>query len=80
MQGALGAVAIGDLSVAAGVSTTHLAQRFKELIGVTPKRLTSRPRTGRLAAADRLISYKSDSPRNSNLRASPQAEERRWAK
>jgi AraC-like DNA-binding protein len=36
---ATGAVAIGDLSVAAGVSSTHLAQRFKELIGVTPKRL-----------------------------------------
>lgn len=34
-----GAVSIGDLSVAAGVSTTHLAQRFKELVGVTPKRL-----------------------------------------
>jgi AraC-like DNA-binding protein len=34
-----GAVAIGDLRVAAGVSSTHLAQRFKELIGVTPKRL-----------------------------------------
>jgi AraC-like DNA-binding protein len=34
-----GAVAIGDLSVAAGVSNTHLAQRFKALIGVTPKRL-----------------------------------------
>ncbi|MFF5202377.1 helix-turn-helix domain-containing protein [Micromonospora sp. C97] len=34
-----GAVAIGDLSVAAGVSGTHLAQRFKELVGVTPKRL-----------------------------------------
>ncbi|MEV0897141.1 helix-turn-helix domain-containing protein [Actinoplanes sp. NPDC049802] len=34
-----GAVAIGDLSVAAGVSSTHLAQRFKEIIGVTPKRL-----------------------------------------
>ncbi|MEU8005426.1 helix-turn-helix domain-containing protein [Catellatospora sp. NPDC049111] len=34
-----GTVAIGDLSVAAGVSSTHLAQRFKELIGVTPKRL-----------------------------------------
>jgi methylphosphotriester-DNA--protein-cysteine methyltransferase len=34
-----GAVAIGGLSVAAGVSSTHLAQRFKELIGVTPKRL-----------------------------------------
>ena len=32
-------MAIGDLSVAAGVSSTHLAQRFKELIGVTPKRL-----------------------------------------
>jgi methylphosphotriester-DNA--protein-cysteine methyltransferase len=34
-----GTVAIGDLSEAAGVSNTHLAQRFKELIGVTPKRL-----------------------------------------
>lgn len=39
IAGAGGAVAIGDLSVAAGVSSTHLAQRFKELIGVTPKRL-----------------------------------------
>jgi len=36
---ATGAVAIGDLSVAAGVSSTHLAQRFKEVIGITPKRL-----------------------------------------
>ncbi|MCA2211651.1 helix-turn-helix domain-containing protein [Jidongwangia harbinensis] len=34
-----GAAPIGDLSVAAGVSSTHLAQRFKDLIGVTPKRL-----------------------------------------
>ena len=42
-----GAVAIGDLRVAAGVSSTHLAQRFKELIGVTPKRLA---RTYRFAA------------------------------
>ena len=42
-----GAVAIGDLNVAAGVSKTHLAQRFKELIGVTPKRLA---RTYRFAA------------------------------
>src|SRR5919197_4020505 len=42
-----GAVAIGDLSVAAGVSSTHLAQRFKEVIGVTPKRLA---RTYRFAA------------------------------
>ena len=35
------------MSVAAGVSSTHLAQRFKELIGVTPKRLA---RTYRFAA------------------------------
>jgi AraC-like DNA-binding protein len=41
-----GAVAIGDLSVAAGVSSTHLAQRFKELIGVTPKRLARTSRSG----------------------------------
>ncbi|MGP4102524.1 helix-turn-helix domain-containing protein [Nonomuraea sp. KM90] len=34
-----GTVTIGGLSVAAGVSTTYLAQRFKALIGVTPKRL-----------------------------------------
>ena len=34
-----GAVAIGDLGVAAGVSSTYLAKRFKEIIGVTPKRL-----------------------------------------
>jgi AraC-like DNA-binding protein len=43
-----GAVAIGDLSTAAGVSSTHLAQRFKELVGVTPKRLA---RTYRFTAA-----------------------------
>ncbi|MGW2151361.1 helix-turn-helix domain-containing protein [Nonomuraea bangladeshensis] len=42
-----GAVAIGGLSVAAGVSSTHLARRFKELVGVTPKRLA---RTHRFAA------------------------------
>ncbi|MBS2539688.1 AraC family transcriptional regulator [Catenulispora sp. NF23] len=42
-----GAVAIGDLRAAAGVSSTHLAQRFKELIGITPKRLA---RTHRFAA------------------------------
>ncbi len=36
---ATGAVAIGELSVAAGVSSTHLAQRFTEVVGVTPKRL-----------------------------------------
>lgn len=33
-----GAVPIGGLSVATGVSSTYLAQRFKELVGVTPKR------------------------------------------
>nr|WP_258544604.1 helix-turn-helix domain-containing protein [Micromonospora provocatoris] len=42
-----GAVAIGDLRTAAGVSSTHLAQRFKELVGVTPKRMA---RTYRFAA------------------------------
>lgn len=42
-----GALAIGDLRASAGVSSTHLAQRFKELIGVTPKRLA---RTYRFAA------------------------------
>lgn len=36
---ASGAVAIGDLSDAAGVSSTHLVQRFKEVVGVTPKRM-----------------------------------------
>ncbi len=49
---AAGALAIGDLSVAAGVSSTHLAQRFKEVIGVTPKRLA---RTYRFAATVRAI-------------------------
>ena len=42
-----GAVAIGDLNEAVGVSSTHLAQRFKDLIGITPKRLA---RTHRFAA------------------------------
>jgi len=36
---AKGSVAIGDLTATVGVSSTHLAQRFKELVGVTPKRL-----------------------------------------
>jgi AraC-like DNA-binding protein len=48
----IGAVAIGGLSVTAGVSSTHLAQRFKELVGVTPKRLA---RTYRFAAIVRAI-------------------------
>lgn len=42
-----GTVGIGDLAVAAGVSGTHLAQRYKELVGVTPKRLA---RTHRFTA------------------------------
>ncbi|MER0241927.1 helix-turn-helix domain-containing protein [Streptomyces sp. HSW2009] len=42
-----GTVAIGDLSTAAGVSSTHLTRRFRELIGVTPKRLA---RTHRFTA------------------------------
>ena len=49
---ATGAVAIGALSGAAGVSSTHLAQRFKEVVGVTPKRLA---RTYRFAATVRGI-------------------------
>ena len=40
-------MAIGDLSGAAGVSSTHLAQRLKEIIGVAPKRFA---RTYRLTA------------------------------
>ena len=43
-----GAVAIDELRVSADVSSTHLAQRFRELIVVTPKRLA---RTHRFAAA-----------------------------
>lgn len=42
------AVTIGGLSAAAGVSNTHLARRFNDLVGVTPKRLA---RTHRFAAA-----------------------------
>jgi len=42
-----GAVAIADLTGATGVSSTHLARRFKEIVGVTPKRLA---RTYRFAA------------------------------
>jgi AraC-like DNA-binding protein len=42
-----GTVAIGDLTAAAGVSSTHLTQRFKEIVGVAPKRFA---RTRRLAA------------------------------
>jgi AraC-like DNA-binding protein len=34
-----GAVAISALTDAAGVSSTHLAQRFKQIVGITPKRL-----------------------------------------
>jgi AraC-like DNA-binding protein len=49
---ATGAVAIRDLSAAAGVSPTHLAQRFKEIIGFAPKRLA---RTYRFAATVRAI-------------------------
>ncbi|MFI7590456.1 AraC family transcriptional regulator [Micromonospora sp. NPDC049359] len=42
-----GAVAIDDLRVSAGVSSTHLVQRFKDHVGITPKRLA---RTYRFAA------------------------------
>jgi AraC-like DNA-binding protein len=36
---AWGAVPIGGLCADAGVSTTHLAKRFKQIVGITPKRL-----------------------------------------
>ena len=42
-----GGLAIRELNEAAGVSSTHLARRFKQLIGVTPKRLA---RTHRFTA------------------------------
>ncbi len=41
-----GMVAIGELTAASGVSSTHLAQRFKQIVGVTPKRFA---RTRRFA-------------------------------
>ncbi|MFH8452815.1 helix-turn-helix domain-containing protein [Streptomyces fungicidicus] len=47
-----GAVAISDLGVAAGVSSTLLAKRFKEVIGVTPKRMA---RSYRFTAATLAI-------------------------
>ncbi len=43
-----GSVPVGDLREAAGVSSTHLALRFKDFIGVTPKRLA---RTHRFVAS-----------------------------
>jgi AraC-like DNA-binding protein len=49
---AAGAVSIGGLCEEAGVSTTHLARRFKQIVGVTPKRLA---RTYRFAKAVRSV-------------------------
>jgi AraC-like DNA-binding protein len=34
-----GSLSIASLTEAAGVSSTHLAARFKHLVGITPKRL-----------------------------------------
>jgi AraC-like DNA-binding protein len=52
-------VANGELSVAAGVSSTHLAQRFKEVVGVTPKRLARThlfaPATARKPGGDQQL-------------------------
>jgi AraC-like DNA-binding protein len=49
-----GTVAISTLSADAGVSSTHLIQRFKEIIGVTPKRLA---RSQRFAATLLAIDF-----------------------
>ena len=136
-----GAVAVGDLSVAARVSGTHLVQRFKALVGVTPKRLarsyrfaatvlaldpaepidwadvaagagyfdqahfghefreftgftptryverpaavparSSRPRAGWLAAAGRLISYKTASSRLVSMKPCHKQRRAPWAR
>ena len=52
IAGASGAVSIGDLCADAGVSTTHLAHRFKQIVGITPKRLA---RTYRFAKVVRGV-------------------------
>jgi AraC-like DNA-binding protein len=49
---ASGAVSIGGLCEDAGVSTTHLAHRFKQIVGITPKRLA---RTYRFAKVVRGV-------------------------
>jgi AraC-like DNA-binding protein len=47
-----GSLSIAGLTEAAGVSSTHLATRFKHLVGITPKRLA---RTYRFAQVVRSI-------------------------
>jgi AraC-like DNA-binding protein len=47
-----GSLSIARLTEAAGVSTTHLASRFKQLVGITPKRLA---RTYRFAEVVKAI-------------------------
>jgi AraC-like DNA-binding protein len=47
-----GSLSIASLTEAAGVSSTHLAARFKHLVGITPKRLA---RTYRFAEVVRSI-------------------------
>jgi hypothetical protein len=69
-----GAVTIGDLTVAAGVSSTHLAQRFKQVIGFTPKRLD---RTDRFAAAVRAIDPSSGRHRERRRGSASDARRRR---
>ncbi|MFY1691818.1 helix-turn-helix domain-containing protein [Plantactinospora sp. WMMB782] len=49
---ASGAVSIGPLCADAGVSSTHLADRFKRIVGITPKRLA---RTYRFARVVRSL-------------------------
>ncbi|WP_223623965.1 AraC family transcriptional regulator [Microbacterium sp. EST19A] len=49
-----GTVAIGELASDAGVSSTHLTQRFREIVGIAPKRFA---RTRRLAATLLAIDF-----------------------
>jgi len=46
-----GSLSIARLTEAAGVSSTHLATRFKHLVGITPKRLARTYRFARVVSS-----------------------------
>ena len=72
-----GAVPVGGLSEATGVSSTHLAQLRRGPAAIPAR--TPRPHAGRLAAASRLISYRTDSSRD-GIFGGTRRKERPWAK